>query len=119
MKNFTPPLFVFEGHDVSIFDSIDSLQVKLEGIDVEDGVYEDFDAVGRIVHFEASGVKRGRFWVEIGETHVRSVDPTPTGATPFYNLLADHLKSVECAFPKDATLGDLVSKCISREQPTR
>lgn len=109
----TPPFLVFEGHDLSIYDSLDWIETDLEGVDVEDGIYEAFDSSGRVIRFKATGVKRGKFTVEIGETHVDSVEATPTGAGRLYNLLRDHLREIGQAMPHEASLNDLVAKCVS------
>ena len=39
-----PPFLVFDGYDLSIFESMQTLEYKLEAVDVENGVYEVFDS---------------------------------------------------------------------------
>jgi len=109
---FTPPLVVFDGCDLSLYGSFDELERDLEGIDVEDGVYEAFDAIGGVVRLSATGVERGRFRVTIGETHVDSVEATPTGASRLHELLGQHLEAVGRPAPPDAPLEDLVAQCL-------
>lgn len=116
MAEITPPFFVFEGHDLSIFDSLDSIEGGLEGVDVEDSIFEAFDAIGRVVRLEATGAKRGKFIVDIGETHVKSVDPTATGAARLYNLLIQYLQAIGRTIPHEARLNDLVAECISLDK---
>lgn len=41
------PLVIAEGLDLEFFDSVTSAESKLEGIDVEDGLYVGYDAAGR------------------------------------------------------------------------
>ena len=47
------PIFVFEGNDLSLFGDFNSLVTGLEGIDVEDGVYQAYDSRGRVVGLKA------------------------------------------------------------------
>lgn len=124
MKNkvvteITPPFFVFDGLDLSIYDSLDSIEVDLEGVDVEAGIYEAFDAIGRVVRLKATGVKRGKFIIDIGETHVDTVEPTPTGAERLFRLLFDHLREIGHAAPQGVDLADLVAECLSAHSQKR
>lgn len=43
------PIIVVEGGDISVFWSTDAVQISLEPVDVEDGIYDVFDAVGNIL----------------------------------------------------------------------
>lgn len=45
-----PPIITAEGHDINVFESIPELLDYIEWVDVEDGVYEAWDALGRKVH---------------------------------------------------------------------
>jgi len=42
-----PPITIAEGHDIKIFESIHEMQDYIERVDVEDGAYEAWDALGR------------------------------------------------------------------------
>lgn len=114
-----PPFLVFEGLDLSIYDTLDSIEADLEGVDVEDGIYEVFDSIGRAISLKATGVKRDRFTVDIGETHVDSIDVVPGGAERLYNLLRDHLNETGQAMPFEGCLSVLVAKCVSVHKQRR
>lgn len=43
------PILVFEGFDVSVYDSIGAAANGLESIDVKNGIYKAFDATGRVL----------------------------------------------------------------------
>ena len=113
------PFLVFDGLDLSIYESLGSIEGELEGVDVEDGVYEAFDSIGRVVRLKATGVKRGKFTVDIGKTHVDTVEATPTGAGRLYDLLRDHLREIGQAMPHGASLNHLVAKCVSVHEQRR
>lgn len=66
----TPPLFVFGGHDLSIYDSLGLIEAGLEDVDVEDSVYEAFDSIGRVIRLKATGVVGSKGFVDIGKTYV-------------------------------------------------
>lgn len=110
---YTPPVLVFEGCDLLIYGSFDELEQDLEGIDVEDGIYEAFDAIGRVVRLSAAGVERGRFCVSIGETHAHSIEAPPAGASRLHGLLQQHLEAVGRPVPHNARLEDLVTRCLA------
>jgi hypothetical protein len=46
------PLFVFDGDDLSVFDSVDYASRYLEPIDVDNACYLGFDASGNSLRFE-------------------------------------------------------------------
>lgn len=45
-----PPITIAEGHDINFFESIHELLGYIEWMDVDDGVYEAWDALGRRIH---------------------------------------------------------------------
>lgn len=51
-RPLTPPIFIAEGHDVMAFRDAAAAELKLEDIDVDDGVYEGWDADGRILQLQ-------------------------------------------------------------------
>jgi hypothetical protein len=111
MTAISPPFFVFEGLDLSIYDSLNEIEANLEGVDVEGGLYEAFDSMGRVIGLKATGVKRGKFTVDIGKTHVETIAATSAGAERLSKLLHDHLLAFGRSVPNEANLHDLVLKC--------
>ena len=107
------PIFVFDGNDLSLFASFDSLTIALEGVDVEDGVYAAYDSSGRAVALTASGVLRGCFTVEIGRVVVGDVNATPD-VTEFDGRLRSYLHACGEGKSEETTLQELVHACIKR-----
>jgi hypothetical protein len=50
----TPPIIVNEHGDVTLHSNLESAAADLEAIDVENGEYEFFDSVGRVIHGSVS-----------------------------------------------------------------
>ncbi len=115
----SPPFFVFEGLDLSIYDTLESIEENLEGVDVKDGIYQTFDSIGRVIHLKATGVKQGRFFIDIGKTHVDTIESKPTGASRLFGLLQDYLRKIGHVVPHDASLNDLVVTCVSVQHPKK
>ena len=70
-RNVQSPMFVIDGLDVSLHDSLAEVISSLEGIDVADGIYRVFDSEGRRIHLRAEGVRRECFMVDIGTVRSR------------------------------------------------
>jgi hypothetical protein len=115
-QNLSPPVLVFDGLDLSIYPTIESICADLEGIDVENGVYKVFDSMGRVIRLTTAGVKQGRWVVNIGTIVAADVETTPTGATYLYGLLRDHLSAIGRTVPSQAILSDLVAMCVSEHE---
>lgn len=113
MTEPSPPFFVFEGLDLTLCDSLGEIENSLEGVDVADGIYEAFDAKGRVIGLKASGVRRGRFTVEVGQTYVETVAETPAGAERLARLLRDYLRAAGQPASDVAALRDLVRDCAA------
>ena len=109
------PIFVFEGNDLSLFDDFDSLMTSLEGIDVEDGVYQAYDARGRAVELKAHGVKRGRFTVEVGRVAVGEVGAHPS-SEEFEGRLRSYLVTRGEDVEREMSTEELVDACIRHAQ---
>jgi|GEM_PF-3488376 len=113
MTDADPPFFLFDGLDLTLFDSLDDLVISLEGIDVDSGAYQAFDAAGRVVRLGARGVTQTRFTVEIGEVVIESIEEVSHGLEQLRKLLKDHLIAMDQGIDREATLADLVSLCRS------
>ena len=119
-----PPFFVFEeGHDLTIYDSLSQIEVGLEGIDVEDGVYEAYDSKGRAISLTAKGVKKRKlFWnieiVDIGETHAKVLEPERAASERFHELLRGYIEARDRGSSADSDLDTLVARCVSICRPT-
>jgi len=53
-----PPIIIVDGHDVSIYDSVEEAQVQLEAIDVRNGEYRAYDAEGRLLAMDIVAEKK-------------------------------------------------------------
>jgi hypothetical protein len=99
----TPPIFVIEGRDVTIFESLEDAQLQVEPIDVLEGVYVAYDAEGRIL----------RMVVEGDQVKVRLGEDEPTHAEELSRILKDYLKELGELTNEESTheLSRLVEAC--------
>lgn len=111
------PIFVFEGNDLSLFADFHSLTTALEGIDVDDDVYQAYDSLGRKLALEARGVIRGRFVVDIGTVHTGAVSQLPSGPE-FLNHLRAYLQACGQNPLSGQSLDELVQACIRSTRPS-
>lgn len=51
IKDLHSPFLVFDGNDLMIFADMQTLQIKLEPIDIKDNVYQIFDSQGYLLKF--------------------------------------------------------------------
>src|SRR5215510_8023151 len=51
----TPPIFIVDGLDVGVFESLDDAVLQLEAVDVENGEYSSYDAEGRSLRLMTHG----------------------------------------------------------------
>lgn len=80
MSSAVPPIFVIEGDDVIVYESV---EVDLEAIDVEAGGLVAYDAEGRLLRLETN---RGQVMVSVAEEK-------PTHATELEFALRNFLKA--------------------------
>jgi hypothetical protein len=106
--DLTPPIIVADGADVTFHASLDDATASMEGVDVEDGTYKVFDAIGRRIEVRAGGVHRGRFVVDIGTVHVGAVEVDPTGAVELRAILTSHLQERRIPVTESDDLAALV-----------
>ena len=52
------PIFIIDGDDIMAFASIEDAEKYVEAVDVHDGIYEGWDAHGRVLTLEADAVTR-------------------------------------------------------------
>ncbi|MGC1175935.1 hypothetical protein [Polaromonas sp.] len=107
------PIFVFEGNDLSLFDDIHTLTTTLEGVDIEDGMYQAYDSRGRVIGLEAHGVKRGVFMVEIGTVVVSGISARPS-VEEFEERLRSYLKACGADSRREMSAEELIHACINR-----
>ena len=103
-----PPVIVIDGLDVSLYPTVEAAMLDLEGVDVADGVYRVFDAVGRKITLRAEGVRRGRWSVDIGTVHLDGADAVPTGVEELQRALLDHLGACGVLLAQRTALAALV-----------
>jgi hypothetical protein len=97
-KRLAAPIFVAEGSDVMVFRDIAAAERKLEAIDVDDGIFEGWDADGRMLEFVTTPAH--------GELGLRAVTVAPKapGATDA-NGLRERLASVLQTYANRETTG--------------
>jgi hypothetical protein len=52
------PIFIADGDDITVFASIEDAEKYVEAGDVHDGIYEAWDAQGRVLSLEADTITR-------------------------------------------------------------
>ena len=109
--SYRTPIFIAEDLDVSLYASLNEAERALEGIDVDDGIYVGFDAEGRELRLEARGVRRGRFFVDIGTVHISVGEQTPMHCAELRKVLRDHLVAMGRVIDREAGLETLVEEC--------
>ena len=103
-----PPVFVVDGENVSVYDSLRDAMAALEGVDVEDGLYSVYDAEGRRIALKGVGVKRSRFVVEVGLVQVESIESEPGGAEELRQSLLQLVRRCGTAVDEGTPLAKLV-----------
>jgi len=110
----TPPFFAAEGLlDLTMYDTLESIEAGLEGVDVQDGLYEAYDSIGRVVDLHATKVKREWVFVDIGQTQAKVTHVNPRGADKLRRILLHHLQSRGIDVSPESDLADLVAKWVS------
>lgn len=79
-----PPITTAEGHDIVVFESVHELLDYIEWMDVEDGVYEAWDSLGRKIHLS----------VENEEIQLAVITGETLQADQLMTLLTKHVHSV-------------------------
>lgn len=122
----TPPLILVAKDDggIEMFDDLAQLASAVEGVDVEDGNYLAFDAVGRVIELTAQGVTRARPTVDIGTVTAGLAWPSVSRPGALAEHLRTHLRRVSEARstppPQDgADLTELVARCLALRPRTR
>ena len=104
-----PPVFLLEAGVLDAgYGSLEELVRSVEGVDVDDGIYSVFDSEGRRIHLCAEGVRRGRFWVEIGAVRVVAIERLPAGAEELREALVASLSSLGVPEVESLDLASLV-----------
>ena len=104
-----PPVFVVDGEDVSVYDSLANAMATLEGVDVEDGLCSVYDADGRRITLKGVGVKRSRFSVEVGVVQATSIEAEPSGAEELRKSLLQFGRHSGWAVNEEMTLPELAT----------
>ncbi len=85
------PIFVVEGHDVGVYQSLDRAEGALEPIDVSAQIYTGYDALGRRLNIETDGKS----------TFIQLAEGQPSGATELEQVLREHLEALGDSSGKD------------------
>lgn len=73
IKNLLSPFLVFDGNDLMIFENIESLQTKLEPIDIENNAYQIFDSQGYVLNFTVRNIDQDVMFCRINFRHTKQV----------------------------------------------
>jgi|MudIll2142460700_1097286.scaffolds.fasta_scaffold195532_2 hypothetical protein len=109
------PLFVIDGLDVSLYNSIEALEQQLEGIDVANNIYKSYDAEGRLLKLRAIGAKQGKFMVSVGYVHIEEAEDIPGHNKELSEALRAHINAVGHSVDDNTELKELVRICARRQ----
>jgi hypothetical protein len=103
-----PPIVVSDGHDLLVFESVESATGWVEPYDVDEGTA--FDADGRLVAFELDGP--GRLWEKT--VVLREREAEPTHETELREAITAALLAVGAVPDPSAPLAQLVGTALRR-----
>lgn len=72
-KNLCSPFLVFDGNDLMIFENTETLQAKLEPIDIEDNAYQIFDSQGYLLNFTVRNINQEVIFCRINFCRTKQV----------------------------------------------
>jgi hypothetical protein len=98
------PVFVVEGNDLSVYNTLKRVQNQLEPQDVLKQVYEGYDAEGRLLSLK---VERRRVVISLAEEN-------PTHTKTLENAIRNYLRAANDPLGDDEScdLNCLVTACI-------
>lgn len=86
MSNLTPPVFVIEGEDVSVYASVKEAEIDIEPIDAKSGGLVAYDAQGRLLRFETN---HWRVSIALAEDEPRHADELECTLREFLRAVND------------------------------
>ena len=110
------PIFVAEGSDVMVFRDIAAAERKLEAIDVDDGIFEGWDADGRILEFVTVPANGG---LAVRDVTVAPKEPGVTDASGLRERLASVLQTYANRETTGLPLAELVRQFVDWAGYTR
>ena len=103
MSEVRPPIVIAEEWDVSLHGSVEAVAQFLEPPDVARGIYEIYDAEGRLLRATTDGKV----------VRVELADEAPQHRARLVQLLKGFCDRVHVAIRPDAELGDLIQACVN------
>lgn len=74
MRIVTPPIFIVDGLDVGIFESLRDVELHLEPIGANNQTREIYDAEGRLIRVDVKGNRVTAVVEEANPTHARELE---------------------------------------------
>jgi hypothetical protein len=74
MNKFKFPIFVIEGMDIAMYNSLDQIQKQLESVDVKNQIYSTYDYEGRLLKLDTDGKQINVIFVEEDPRHARDLE---------------------------------------------
>lgn len=107
------PIVVAEGLDVSLFSSNEEAEEYLNGVNVAGGACVAFDAEGRALRLEATGVQKNPLSAERRKVRIALAEDAPNHAEQLRRVLHDYLQACGQPLGPEAALPDLIRRCRS------
>lgn len=120
-----PPIIINDHGDISIFRTVEDAENYLESPDVLAGQYAAYDSVGRLLRLEAPKAKKigilGFSITSVDKVTISSEEPIPSHSEDLKMALKDFLEyfGISKQWLEEASLGDLVAKCIEKAGYTK
>lgn len=89
----TPPLFIHEGGDLMIFETIDDAVRYIEPVDVIEGVYVGYDSQGMLLKFKAQSQRYDQ------PIEIVSAETEPTHQEELRDVLITYLRALGISEP--------------------
>lgn len=109
-----PPFFVFEDNDLTIFRDMQSLQAKLEAVDIESGVYRIFDSSGSLLSFKVTDKEMKFFLFNILYKTFSFDGIFKVDTCLFRNILIEYCQDVINVNMADRNTDDILDLLIKR-----
>lgn len=98
------PIFIVEGHDVAVFQTLEKAEGHIESIDVKNNIYDGYDSSGQRLKFD---VHKNNIVIGLDEE-------IPCDAKVLEKILRDYLKSIDASYCDDKihNLNDVIDECV-------
>lgn len=116
----TPPIFVIEGRDISIYTAAENALNDLEAIDIKNGAYVVYDSEGRLLQLGADKKRvpifGGLLKTDVEQVVLKEIKESPAHKEELRSSLIDLLraKNISEELLQKVSFGELVQMAIEK-----